>query len=151
MFEGYAGTSESGFAEEVAANEAVARMDYLEDIYRDWNDGGASSGGAADRISGEFERIRRELGDLLGVVASPARLRTMLEHLAKTLHPGVLNDCFYQASTAVCRKRAKAIGRPLPLHNMCLTCNAGELACWCRSGGVFGDSDCVVDVTGGAG
>ncbi|MEU9290310.1 hypothetical protein AB0D57_38155 [Streptomyces sp. NPDC048275] len=122
MFEGYAGTSESGFAEEVAANEAVARMDYLEDIYRDWNDGGASIGGAAERISAEFERIRRELGDLPGVVASPARLRTMLEHLAKTLHPGVLNDCFYQASTAVCRKRAKAAGRPLPLHNMCLSC-----------------------------
>ncbi|WP_414167367.1 hypothetical protein ACMATS_07370 [Streptoverticillium reticulum] len=122
MFEGYAGTSESGFAEEVAANEAVARMDYLEDIYRDWNDGGASSGRAADRISAEFERIRRELGDLPGVVASPARLRTMLEHLAKTLHPGVLNDCFYRASTAVCRKRARATGRPMPLHNMCLTC-----------------------------
>lgn len=122
MFEGYAGTSESGFAEEVAANEAVARMDYLEDIYRDWNEGGASIGGAAERISAEFERIRRELGDLPGVVASPARLRTMLEHLAKTLHPGVLNDCFYQAPTAVCRKRAKAAGRPLPLHNMCLSC-----------------------------
>ncbi|MEU1185219.1 hypothetical protein ABZ464_47965 [Streptomyces sp. NPDC005820] len=122
MFEGYAGTSESGFAEEVAANDAVARLDYLEDIYRDWNDGGASSGGAAERISAEFERIRRELGDLPGVVSSPARLRTMLQHLTKTLHPGVLNDCFYQAATAICRKRAKALGRPVPLHNMCLHC-----------------------------
>ncbi|MET8101509.1 hypothetical protein ABZV29_34435 [Streptomyces sp. NPDC005236] len=122
MFKGYAGTSESGFAEEVAANDAVARLDYLEDIYRDWNNGGASSGGAAERISAEFERIRRELGDLPGVVASPARLRTMLRHLTKTLHPGVLNDCFYQAATAVCRKRAKALGRPVPLHNMCLNC-----------------------------
>ncbi|MEU6201394.1 hypothetical protein [Streptomyces sp. NPDC047061] len=116
------GTSESGFAEEVAANDAVARLDYLEDIYRDWNNGGVASGGAAERISAEFERIRRELGDLPGVVASPARLRTMLRHLTKTLHPGVLNDCFYQAATAVCRKRAKALGRPVPLYNMCLNC-----------------------------
>ncbi|MEV8037719.1 hypothetical protein [Streptomyces sp. NPDC086182] len=46
----------------------------------------------------------------------------MLQHLTKTLHPGVLNDCFYQAATAICRKRAKALGRPLPLHNMCLHC-----------------------------
>nr|WP_145482511.1 MULTISPECIES: hypothetical protein [Streptomyces] len=53
---------------------------------------------------------------------SPARLRTMLRHLTKTLHPGVLNDCFYQAATAVCRKRAKTLGRPVPLHNMCLNC-----------------------------
>jgi hypothetical protein len=122
MFEGYAGTSESGFAAEVAANDAVARLDYLEDLYRDWTDGGASAGGAAVRISAEFERIRRELGDLPGVVASPSRLRTMLTHLAKTLHPGVLNDCFYHAATAVCRKRAKTLGRPLPLFNMCLNC-----------------------------
>ncbi|GAA2141462.1 hypothetical protein GCM10009802_52000 [Streptomyces synnematoformans] len=122
MFEGYAGTSESGFAAEVASNEAAARLDYLEDLYQDWSDGGASAGGAAERISAEFERIRRELGDLPGVVSSSARLRTMLQHLTKTLHPGVLNDCFYQAATAVCRKRAKALGRPLPLHNMCLHC-----------------------------
>ncbi|WP_280883345.1 hypothetical protein [Streptomyces pseudovenezuelae] len=50
MFEGYAGTSESGFAAEVASNEAAARLDYLEDLYRDWNDGGASSGGAAEKL-----------------------------------------------------------------------------------------------------
>ncbi|WP_307516821.1 MobF family relaxase [Streptomyces sp. W4I9-2] len=31
-------------------------------------------------------------------------------------------DCFYQAPTAVCSKRAQSLGRPLPLHNMCLSC-----------------------------
>lgn len=86
----------------MASNEAAARLDCLEDLYRDWNDDGASSGGAAERISAEFERIRRELGELPGVVSSSARLRTMLQHLTKTLHPGVLNDCFYQAAIALC-------------------------------------------------
>lgn len=47
-------------------------------------------------------------------------LRIMLQHLTKTLHPGVLNDCFYQPSTALCAKRAKHAGRPLPLLTMCL-------------------------------
>ncbi|MFF2941343.1 hypothetical protein ACFVSQ_16025 [Streptomyces niveus] len=122
MFEGYAGTSPSGFAAEVAAEEAIAKLDYVEDLYRDWNDGGGSTGGAAKRIDAEFERIRRELGDLPGVVASPSRLRTMLRHLTKTVHPGILNDCFYQSATAVCRSRARALDRPLPLHNMCLIC-----------------------------
>ena len=46
----------------------------------------------------------------------------MLSHLAKTLHPGVLNDCFFQAATAICVKRAKVVGRPVPQHNMCLKC-----------------------------
>jgi hypothetical protein len=122
IFEGYAGTSASGFAAEVAAEDAVARLDYLEDLYRDWNDGMRSGGGAAQRVDAEFERVRRELGDLPGVVASTARLRTMLAHLAKVLHPGTLNDCFHQPSTALCAKRAKELGRPLPLLDMCSVC-----------------------------
>jgi integrase len=122
MFEGYAGTSASGFAAEVAAEQAVARLDYLEDLYRDWDDGGRSGGGATARIDAEFHRIRRELDDLPGVVASPSRLRTMLTHLTKTLHPGVLGDCFYQREKAVCAQRGNAVGRPLPLLNMCSSC-----------------------------
>ena len=31
----------------------------------------------------------------------------MLSHLAITLHPGVLGDCFYQPDTALCAKRAR--------------------------------------------
>lgn len=122
MLEGYAGTSSSGFAAEVQAEESLARMDYLEDLYRDWNEGARASGGAAQRIEAEFVRVRNELGDVPGVVANPARLRTMLKHLTTTLHPGVLNDCFYNSATAACRTRAKDLGRPLPLLNMCLGC-----------------------------
>ncbi|MFE2416323.1 hypothetical protein [Streptomyces hokutonensis] len=122
VFEGYAGTSASGFADEVAADKAVAMLDYVEDLYHDWNDGGRSSGGAANRIEAEFDRIRAELGDLPGTVASPERVRTMLRHLTHTLHPGVLNDCFHHAETAVCEKRSPGLGRPLPMLNMCLTC-----------------------------
>ena len=40
VFEGYAGTSQSGFAAEVEAEQNIARLDYLEDLYRDWNTGG---------------------------------------------------------------------------------------------------------------
>ncbi|MFD3622831.1 hypothetical protein ACFWWT_48575 [Streptomyces sp. NPDC058676] len=82
----------------------------------------STSGGASGRANAEFDRIRRELSDLPGIIASPARLRTMLQHLTKTLHAGVLNDCFYQHSTALCAKRAQHTGRPLPLLTVCLTC-----------------------------
>lgn len=122
VFEGYAGTSASGFAAEVAAEEATARLDYVEDLYRDWNIGGRAGGGAAARIGAEFERVRAELGDLPGVVSDEVRLRVMLRHLTKTLHPGVLNDCFFNPATAVCVKRATALGRPVPAHTMCLRC-----------------------------
>ena len=122
VFSGYAGTSASGFAAEVASEEAVARLDCAEDLYRDWDAGGASAGGASKAVDADFARIRRELGDTPGVIACPARLRAMLAHLVKILHPGILNDCFYQASTALCRKQAKTVGRPLPLLNTCLNC-----------------------------
>jgi hypothetical protein len=121
VFEGYAGGSESGFAAEVAAEEAVALLDYAEDLYRDWN-GRHEAGGTTDRVDAEFERIRQELGDLPGIVADSPRLRAMLNHLTKTLHPGVLNDCFFNATTAVCVKRATTVSRPLPMLNMCLRC-----------------------------
>lgn len=124
VFEGYAGTSASGFAAEVEAEQATARLDYLHDLYREWDTGGPAGGAAARRIGAEFARIRAELGDLPGTIASPARLRTMLEHLALTLHPGVLGDCFFQPDVAVCLKRAKPSGarQPLPMLNSCLSC-----------------------------
>ncbi len=124
VFEGYAGTSQSGFAAEVEAEQNIARLDYLEDLYRGWNVGGPAGGGAARRIDAEFSRIRSDLTDLPGTIASPARLRTMLQHLSITLHPGVLGDCFFQPATAACLRRTApaGTGRPLPMLNSCLSC-----------------------------
>jgi len=122
VFEGYAGTSASGFAAEVEAEQALARLDYIEDLYRDWVRGGDSGGGAAGGVDAEFARIRAELSDLPGTVADRARLRRMLQHLTTTLHPGVLGDCFYRPETALCAKRATVPGRPLPMLHTCLSC-----------------------------
>ena len=124
IFEGYAGTSASGFAAEVGAEQAVARLDYAEDLYRDWLASGPSGGGANRKINAEFARIHAELADLPGTIADPRRLRTMLSHLGVTLHPGVLGDCFYQPGAALCAKQAKppAGKTPLPMLNTCLNC-----------------------------
>jgi len=122
VFEGYAGTSASGFAAEVGSEQAVARLDYAEDLYRDWLTGGPSGGGASQKISAEFARMNAELAGLPGTTADPQRLRAMLSHLSATLHPGALGDCFYQPDTALCAKRAKFPGKPLPMLNTCLNC-----------------------------
>lgn len=124
VFEGYAGTSASGFAAEVEAEQAIARLDYVEHLYRDWLDGGPSGGGASSKINAEFARINAELNDLPGTIADPRRLRAMLTHLTATLHPGILGDCFYNPGTALCARHARppAGTEPLPLLNTCLTC-----------------------------
>ena len=59
-------------------------------------------------INAEFERIRNELADLPGTIADPARLRTMLDHLSTTVHPGVLGDCFYRPETTLCHQAGEA-------------------------------------------
>jgi hypothetical protein len=123
VFEGYAGTSASGFAAEVEAEQATARLDYVEQLYRDWLSGGPSGGGAAAGINAEFARIQAELAELPGSVADRARLRAMLDHLTATLHPGVLGDCFYRPETALCAKHAQQPARrPLPMLDTCLSC-----------------------------
>ena len=123
VFEGYAGTSPSGFAAEIEAEQATARLDYLEELYRDWSAGGPSGGGAARSVDAEFSRIQAELSELPGTLADRRRLRSMLDHLAVTLHPGVLGDCFYRPETALCAKRvAPQAGRPAPVLDACLSC-----------------------------
>jgi hypothetical protein len=122
MFEGYAGTSASGFAAEVAAEENIATLDYLEDLYRDWDAGTRGAGGAAARIDAEFARVRTDLGDLPGITADPLRLRAMLAHLTRILHPGTLNDCFFNAATAACATAAGHARQPLPMLNTCMRC-----------------------------
>ena len=123
VFEGYAGNSASGFAAEVEAEQAVARLDYVEELFRDWASGGPSGGGAARGINAEFARIEAELAQLPGTVADNRRLRAMLEHLSVTLHPGVLGDCFFRPESALCLKHAKASpARPAPVLDACLSC-----------------------------
>lgn len=56
LFEGYAGTSASGFAAEVAAERAIAQLDYVEDLYRDWNDGMADPTVSYRDETGHFVR-----------------------------------------------------------------------------------------------
>ena len=45
-----------------------------------------------------------ELTPLPGILADRARLRTLLASLARTLHVGVLADCFFDPATALCLK-----------------------------------------------
>ncbi len=101
-FEGYAGESQSGFRAEIAREHALGQVEDVIEHYEDFRRGLVPTGPASARILGEFARVRAELGDLPGLIADPERLRAMLRHLARTLHAGFLNDCFFeQVSTGV--------------------------------------------------
>lgn len=116
MFEGYAGTSSSGFRAEVAAEEALARLADVVERYEDFKAGVRSTSPGGPRTDNEFARVQQELQDFPGRVVDERRLHSMLKASARTLHIGTLNDCYYQPETALCRTPS---GEDRPLLNNC--------------------------------
>lgn len=137
-FEGYAGSSRSGFRAEVENQRSLGQLDDLL-IYFDERQAGATlSGPAAARIAKTLDSISDHLGPLPAMIADRARLRTMLASLARTLHVGVLADCFFDPGTAVCLKQATgakgpltALCQPTLCPNACIT--SMHRPAWARS------------------
>jgi hypothetical protein len=53
------------------------------------------------------------------MIADRGRLRVLLADTARTLHVGVLADCFFDPATAVCLRRATASDRTAPMISLC--------------------------------
>lgn len=118
-FEGYAGSSKSGFRAEVENQRALGPRDDLLIYFDERQTGSTLSGPAAPRISKALDVAAAELGPLPVMVADRARLRTMLASLARTLHVGVLADCFFDPAIALCLKQAANADNKTPLTVLC--------------------------------
>ena len=118
-FEGYAGASRSGFR---AAVEAERRLGQLDDILRYFDErrvGGALFGPAAARIGRTLDAATDELQPWPGMIADRGRLRTLLATTARTLHVGILADCFFDPATAACMRNATDPARSAPILALC--------------------------------
>ena len=107
MFDGYAGSSASGFRQEVEAERHLGQLDDIIVHYEARLRGEPLGGPAAARIAVEFGRVAQEVRPLPGMLADSKRVKAMLGHLARTLHVGTLNDCFFERSTALCLTASK--------------------------------------------
>ena len=107
MFDGYAGASASGFRQEVEAERHLGQLEDIVTHYEARLRGEPLAGPAATRIAAEFGRVAVEMGPLPGLLADTKRVKAMLSHLARSLHVGVLNDCFFERGTALCLGSAK--------------------------------------------
>jgi len=119
MFEGYAGGSLSGFRREVDQERALGQLDDIVEHYEDFRRGLRPTGPASARLLTEFAHVQREVGDLPGRIVDHKRLRAMLSHLARTLHVGFLNDCFFEPATALCLDRSGTNDRSAPVLAHC--------------------------------
>lgn len=118
-FEGYAGSSKSGFRAEVENQRALGQLDDLLTYFDERQAGSTFSGPAAPRVSKALDAAAAALGPLPAMIADRARLRTMLASLARTLHVGVLADCFFDPGTAMCLKQATGVDNKMPLTALC--------------------------------
>jgi hypothetical protein len=116
-FEGYAGSSRSGFRAEVEAQRALGQIDDILAYFDEHRAGKPLHGPAGPRIAKSVDAACDELGPLPAMIADRARLRTILASLARTV--GILADCFFDPSTALCLKHAIEPDRSAPLVALC--------------------------------
>lgn len=120
MFEGYAGQTASGFADEVETERRLAQQDDVFDLYRDWGDGVRVGGPGGGEMEELFRAVRDQVGDLPGRVGvSEREICSMLRSTARTLYPGVLNDCFFVGERALCVAHLEPGDRTSPQTNHC--------------------------------
>lgn len=119
MFDGYAGSSASGFRQEVEQERALGQLEDVVAQYEAHQRGERLAGPAASRLAAEYERVEREHEPFPGRIADKGRLRAMLAHLARTLHVGQLNDCFFEPATALCLDKAGKGERAAPALSRC--------------------------------
>jgi integrase len=119
MFEGYAGTSDSGFRAEVESEQAITRGEgYMEMIeahqYLDL--AGPSAEEAARRLKdfGDRAQFQGQVG------LDKHRLRRIMKRNDPAIYPGEYITCVNDPAKALCEKARRGNSEGLPYHGGCL-------------------------------
>ena len=138
VFEGYAGSSSSGFRRQVDQEHQHGQLDDILEYFDAHRVGDRLRGPAAARLKVSFEKIDSELDPLPARIADRGRLRAMLGDLARTFHVGMLADCFFDPTMALCLKTATdqskpqtALCQPTKCPNACI--RAQHIPNWKRA------------------
>lgn len=120
MFEGYAGTSQSGYLDEIETERFLARERDIVAYHEDFLSGIKIGGPRGRLLEAEFAEIERGLkiefaqqqylDPLPGQIIGDGRRTKLLNNIAANLHPGFINDCFYYAEHAMCNRDKSATG-----------------------------------------
>jgi hypothetical protein len=130
MFEGYAGTSESGFRAEVESEQALARGEHLvelADIHRHTGLTGPAADEAARRLAA-FGLLADGFSGT--VISDDRRLERLMKRHDPAVYPGTYVTCVYRHETALCRRATDTDDtaapeltdcKPLACRNVALT------------------------------
>ncbi|MFD5451269.1 hypothetical protein [Streptomyces sp. NPDC127100] len=126
MFEGYAGTSDSGFRDEVEAEEAFARGQFLAELGADDARPKLTGPAGAEAEARLAELARHTVFDGQ-VVTDEARLRRILARHDTHLYPGAFVTCAYNPDRALCRTPADRADQPTMADCQPLACRNAAL------------------------
>ncbi|WP_217234651.1 hypothetical protein [Streptomyces sp. AC555_RSS877] len=119
MFEGYAGTSDSGFRAEVESEQAIARGEvFMEmiDAHEHLDLAGPSAEEAARRLKdfGDRAQFRGQ------VALDKHRLKRIMKRHDPAIYPGEYITCVNDPAKALCEKGRRGNSEGLPSHGGCL-------------------------------
>ncbi|MBP5898107.1 hypothetical protein [Streptomyces scabiei] len=119
MFEGYAGTSDSGFRAEVESEQAIVRGEvYMEMIeaHQHLDLAGPSAEEAARRLK-DFGGRAQFQGQ---VALDKHRLKRIMKRHDPAIYPGEYITCVNDPAKALCEKARRGDSEELPWHGGCL-------------------------------
>jgi hypothetical protein len=123
MFEGYAGTSESGFRAEVEAELALSRGEHLLAMTTGYDHStltGPAAGEGARRLEDFTQRAGLTATRFAGtVVADPERLTRLMKRRDPHIYPGTYTTCVFDPAKAMCQPRPDSHGTSRPIQSRC--------------------------------
>lgn len=123
MFEGYAGTSDSGFRAEVEAEQALARGEHLLAMI-DAHDHQALDGPAGKEAARRLEQFGEDARFQGMVVTDRHRMLRLMKRDDPAIYPGPYVTCVHKHATALCQQRRDGSGELRPSLGSCkpMTC-----------------------------
>jgi hypothetical protein len=118
VFEGYAGTSESGFRAEVESEQALARGEHLMAAI-DAHEHTTLTGPAADEAARRLEAFSERARFQGTVVLDDSRLRRLMARHDPAVYPGKYINCVHDHTRALCEKARSQRSEGLPDHGGC--------------------------------
>jgi hypothetical protein len=127
MFEGYAGTSDSGFRAEVESELALARGEHLLAMI-DQHQHTELAGPAADEAARRLQEFGQQARFQGTVVTDDRRLRRLMTRQDPAIYPGKYVTCVHNDATALCRQRRDHANKLRPDLGSCMPLNCRNVA-----------------------
>lgn len=126
MFEGYAGTSDSGFRAEVEAEQALARGEDLMSIATDHPH--TVTGPAGDHAHRRLDAFTTAAAFAGAVVTDSTRIKRLMKRSEPAIYPGTFALCVFDPDKAMCQPRPDQSGNTRPQLGHCQPLECSNVA-----------------------